>query len=596
MGDLIKLLPEHVANQIAAGEVIQRPASVVKELLENAIDAGAQQVKLILKDAGKAFIQVIDNGKGMSASDAKLCWERHATSKINSAEDIYNIRTMGFRGEALASIASVAQVEMRSRRAEGAVGTLIQIEGSDIRKVEEAAMNPGTSISVRNLFYNIPARRNFLKSNPVETRHIIDELMRAALANPETGFSMHHNDEEVFDLKPGDLRHRISELFGNKQPADLLALSEHTSIVNVTGFVGGPSLARKNRGEQFFFVNRRYIRDPYLNHAVVNAFESLISKEQYPFYVIHFDIDPSLIDVNIHPTKTEIKFEDEKSIYQIVRAVTRKALGQHYHIPTFEPASEDSFLRLPSHPGPVTEERIGDISPSPDRGSFTRHAASSDWQQLFDVIRNTGNPQPSAGEERETLLPPESPTRNIMQLHHTLILSQVKSGIMLIDQQAAHERVLYERYCAALESAPLPSQQKLFPKAVTLAATDEHILREILHEIRSLGFDINELGRNTFVVNGVPSELNDHPEQELVDKLLEQYKQHAGNIHGKKERVARAIALRAAIKAGTRLSHEEMTTLIDQLFACRTPDYSPDGKRCVVTLRLEELMTMLSRR
>lgn len=336
MSDIIKLLPDHVANQIAAGEVIQRPASVVKELLENSIDAGSTDIKLLIKEGGKTFIQVMDNGKGMSPTDARMCWERHATSKISQTEDIYQIKTMGFRGEALASIASVAQVELKTKRAEDNVGTLILIEGTEVKKQEPAALANGTAISVRNLFYNIPARRNFLKSNPVETRHIIDEFSRVALANPNIAFSMYNNDEEVYALKAGTLEQRIEQMFAYRTFEHILPADEQTTIINVNGFIGKPEISRKTRGEQFFFVNGRFIKDAYLNHAVVNCYENLISKEQFPFYVLHISIEPSQIDVNVHPTKTEIKFEDERAVYQIIRAVVKKALGQHYHVQLYE--------------------------------------------------------------------------------------------------------------------------------------------------------------------------------------------------------------------------------------------------------------------
>jgi DNA mismatch repair protein MutL len=608
MSDIIKLLPEHVANQIAAGEVIQRPASVVKELLENAIDAGGTDIKLLIREGGKTFIQVIDNGKGMSPSDARMCWERHATSKISAAEDIYNIRTMGFRGEALASIASVAQVELKTKRAEDNVGTLILIEASEVKKQDSFAGNQGTSLTVKNLFYNIPARRNFLKSNPVETRHIIDEFLRVALANPEIGLSMYNNDSEVYTLPSGDLEKRIKDVFGYKSPDQILPAEEETTIINIKGFVGKPEHARKTRGEQYFFVNKRFIRDAYLNHAVASCYENLMPKEQYPFYVLHIDIDPAQIDVNVHPTKTEIKFEDERSVYQIVKAVAKKAIGQYYHVPTYEPASEDTFLNL-TRPQPSENTYKPTSAPSGPRKSdpftkstFTKPAARTDWEELFSVMNKqndvVGKQFAPARHEAEQLkiVNEENSTRNIMQVHQSLIISQIKSGILLIDQQAAHERILFEKYMTALENSPVASQQKLFPKTVVLQAAEEQLLKEMMTEIRALGFDINEFGKHTFAVNGVPAELNHYNEQDLVTQLIEGYKQQSATVLNKQEKVARTLAKRASMKSGKTLTVEEMSRLIDELFACKEPNYTPDGKVCLLTISLQQLFDLIGKK
>jgi DNA mismatch repair protein MutL len=606
MSDIIKLLPEHVANQIAAGEVIQRPASVVKELLENAIDAGSTDIKLLIKEGGKTFIQVIDNGKGMSPSDARMCWERHATSKIAAAEDIYNIRTMGFRGEALASIASVAQVELKTKREEDSVGTQIVIEGSEVKKQESFAGNTGTSLTIKNLFYNIPARRNFLKSNPVETRHIIDEFLRVALANPEIGLSMYNNDSEVYTLPAGDLEKRIKEVFRYKSPESVLPADEATTIININGFIGKPEFAKKTRGEQFFFVNKRYIKDAYLNHAVTSCFENLITKEQFPFYVLHIDIDPAQIDVNVHPTKTEIKFEDERSVYQIVKAVAKKAIGQHYHVPTYEPASDDTFLNLtrPDSPlnhksQPSTEHRQSDPF---TKNTFSKPAIKTDWEELFGVMNKNkdvvGKHFASGRHEAEQLkiVAEEKVSRNIIQVHQSVIISQIKSGILLVDQQAAHERILFEKYMIALEQNPIVSQQKLFPKTVLLQPADEQLLKEMMTEIRALGFDINEFGKHTFAVNGVPAELNNYNEQDLVTQLIEGYKQQASASLNKKEKVARTLAKKAAMKSGTTLTIDEMSKLIDELFACKEPNYTPDGKVCLSTISTQQLFDLIGKK
>ncbi len=608
MSDIIKLLPDHVANQIAAGEVIQRPASVVKEMLENSIDAGATSITLIVREGGKTYIQVSDNGKGMSPTDARMAWERHATSKISQAEDIYNIRSMGFRGEALASIASVAQVELKTRRAEDTVGTLIQVEATEVKKQEPVAMNKGTSITVKNLFYNIPARRNFLKSNPVETRHIMDEFIRVSLAFPHIAFSMFNNDDEVYKLTSGSLEQRITQLFSYKTFEHILPTDEETTIVNVSGFIGKPELAKKTRGEQFFFVNGRFIKDAYLNHAVINCYENLITKEQFPFYVLHISIDPEQIDVNVHPTKTEIKFEDERAVYQIIRAVVKKALGQHYHVPTFEPASNDTFLNLdtPTKTDFTQKQFPFEKSPiptfSPKSNPLERKNTEQDWKELFaimqkdrDIVGRGKNVQQEDTEFATLNVEQENYTQHLFQLHNSIIFSQIKTGVMLIDQQAAHERVLYEKYLQALANHPIASQQKLFPRSVSFSPPDAQLLKEIADEIRALGFDINDLGGNTFVVNGVPAELSNHEEMHLLTEMIENYKQQSFASLNKHERLSRSLAKKAAIAHGTRLTSEEIKILIDELFACSQPNYAPDGRQCIITLKMEDVFKMFNK-
>ncbi len=612
MSDVIKLLPDHVANQIAAGEVIQRPASVVKELLDNAIDAEATLIQLMIKEGGKVLIQVIDNGKGMSPTDARMCWERHATSKITQTEDIYHIKTNGFRGEALASVASVAQVELKTKNAQDTIGTLILIEGSEVKKQEGVACNQGTSVVVKNLFYNIPARRNFLKSNPVETRHIFDEFTRAALAHPEIAFTLHNNNEEVYNLRGGDLPQRIEQVFGYKIGNHLLTAYEETTIATIKGYVGKPEHAKKTRGEQFFFVNNRFIKDAYLNHAVMSCYENLISKEQFPFYVICIDIDPTQIDVNVHPTKTEIKFEDERSLYQILRAVCKKAIGEHYHVPTYVPSNDDSFLNLGSRFTPTQNpNNYQPNSESPhvtnpnaiggfnnNRDSFTlNRTQNKDWQELFgilekkDTIGDVGPKRYNKTLDELALEEEQNSARHFTQIHATFILSQIKSGVMLIDMQAAHERVLYEKYMQALLNQPMATQQKLFPKTINLNAADAMLLNDLLADIRALGFDVNDLGGNTFSINGVPAELNHYNEQHLIDEVLENYKKQSGST--KHQNIARILAQRASVKPGTRLSVEEMNTLVDELFACTENKLSPGGKSCFSTLSLDELYKLI---
>jgi len=594
MTDLIKLLPDHVANQIAAGEVIQRPASVVKELLENAIDAGSTKVSVIVKEGGKALIQVIDNGKGMSAIDALLCWERHATSKISAVEDIFAIRTMGFRGEALASIASVAMVEMKTRREADKVGTLIRIQGSEIKANEQTAAIEGTSITVKNLFYNVPARRNFLKSDAVEMRHIMDEFVRVALANPQVAMSLYTNDNESYNLKSGTAEDRIKDLFSHSKEGDLLPLHEQTTIATIKGFAGAPAIAKKTRGEQFFFVNNRFIKDPYLNHAVVSCYENLIQKEQFPFYVIYIDIDPAQIDVNVHPTKTEIKFEDERAVYQIVKATVKRSLGEHFHISTFEPTGGDI---MPGGSGGYTGG-----SSRTDKGwqfdKTEKHIQTpKDWQELYSILHSpqTIGDLPKNQTYNTPLHAPQeeissgTTKNNILQIHGRYILVQVKSGLLLIHQQRAHERVLYERYLRTGENASIITQQKLFPESIHVSASDEQLLLEILDEMRGFGIDISHFGKQTFIISGMPQDSNGHSEKELVLSLLEKYKDQAYASFKPHERMARIMAAKLCIQSGQLLNPEEMTSLTDELFACSEPSVSPDGSPVTKLLKLEEL-------
>jgi DNA mismatch repair protein MutL len=608
MLDVINLLPDHVANQIAAGEVIQRPASIVKELLDNSIDAGASQIKLIVNDAGKALVQVIDNGKGMSETDARMCWERHATSKIKTIEDVFKIKTMGFRGEALASVSSVAQVELKTKRINDTVGTYILIEGSKIIKQEAVATENGTSISVKNLFFNIPARRNFLKSNPVELRHIIDEFTRAALANPHIGFEFFHNQDLMHKLKPSDLAFRICELMTDKKPDGLLLFEEQTTIMNVSGFIGKPQLAKKTRGEQFIFVNSRFIKDAYLNHAIVSGFENIIAKDQYPFYCINIEIDPSKVDVNIHPTKTEIKFEDEKNIYQILRAIARKALGENFDMPILsDDFGGQNFMGshlLKQQPKEIdtqdqTVQSMGRTSADKNDWLKTAYASSRNfkkhqtpnWEELFKV---------SPTEVTQSEIPKQQPLiennkqtgQQFLQIQQTYIATQIKSGLLLIHQQSAHERILFEKYLIAIHQQPIVSQQKLFPKAIALSAADESILIEIMPEIKALGFDVNEFGKNTFVVNGVPAEMEYNDEEELILDLISNYKSNRNLADSKHELIAKILAKKAAIKSGTVLANDEMNRLVDELFACKEPKYSPDGKSCLLTLSMADLANM----
>ncbi|MBW4891183.1 DNA mismatch repair endonuclease MutL [Mucilaginibacter sp. HMF5004] len=618
MSDIIQLLPDAVANQIAAGEVVQRPASAVKELVENAIDSGADKIQLILKDAGKALIQVIDNGCGMSLTDARMCFERHATSKIKKAEDLFAIRTMGFRGEAMASIAAIAQVELKTRRVEDELGTIIEIEGSEIIKQEPCQCNAGTSVCIKNLFYNTPARRNFLKGNSVETRHIIDEFQRVALANPHIFFTMHHDGQEVYHLPATQLKQRIIHLLGNQYNQRLVPVEEDTTIIKLRGFVGKPEFARKTRGEQFFFVNNRFIKDAYLNHAVMTAFEELLPDESYPLYVLFIEIDPSKIDINVHPTKTEIKYQDEKAIYMIIRSAVKRSLGRYNITPTIDFDQENSIehlitpkpfeeiiqpsIRFNADFNPFAPEAKADRAPSSrPSGDYQKTPIPQNWETLYEISKRDTVEQQQMEVHNKSIEVEEqqvskSSERQLSQIHNRFILSQIKSGFMLVSQQAAHERVLYERFLQQLDSHSGVSQQSLFPQSVTLNAADYVLLKELLNDIRALGFDIREFGKNTVVVEGIPAELPNANEHELLEHLLEGFKNNQSALKlDKRDNLARSLARNAAIKAGTKLSLEEMNILIDQLFACQMPNISLGGKPIIITFTLTELLERFDR-
>ncbi|HLS37217.1 MAG TPA: DNA mismatch repair endonuclease MutL [Sphingobacterium bovisgrunnientis] len=620
MSDIIQLLPDAVANQIAAGEVVQRPASAVKELIENAIDAGADRIKLIVKDAGKTLIQVIDNGCGMSVTDARLCFERHATSKIRKAEDLFAIRSMGFRGEAMASIAAIAQVELKTRRIEDELGTVVQIEGTKVVNQFPEALPAGTSISVKNLFYNIPARRNFLKSNSVEMRHIIDEFQRIALANPEIFLSLHSDNNELFHLTPGTLKQRIVHLFGNNYNQKLVPVEEETSIINLTGFIGKPEYAKKTRGEQFFFVNKRFIRDPYLNHAVMNAYEEILPSETFPMYVLFIDIDPSKIDINVHPTKTEIKYEDDKAIYAIIRSAVKRSLGRYNITPSLDFDQETSFSGMISSK-PIDEiqaptitfnpnfnpfeSEIGSLRPSNNSRSneyssrFEREAIPKNWDTLYQITETeTATQLPlldteeQETDERPVIIPKAESKKSFFQIHNRYIVSQIHSGIMLIDQQAAHERILFEQYKEQLENNQGSSQQSLFPTTIDLSPSDFELMDDILPELQTLGFQLRPFGKTTYIVDGIPADLgNNINEKQIIEQLLEDYKHNRTELKvDKRDHLAKSLAKSAAIKAGIALNNDAIEELIDKLFACESPNISVHGKPTIITLTLAELM------
>lgn len=617
MPDIIHLLPEAVANQIAAGEVVQRPASAVKELIENAIDAGADHIRLMIKDAGKSLIQVIDNGCGMSAADARLSLQRHATSKITRAEDLFAIRTMGFRGEAMASIAAVAQLEIRTRKHEDELGTVIKVAGSEILSEEMDAAPAGTSIAVKNLFYNIPARRNFLKSDGVELRHIIDELQRVALAHPEIHFTMHQDGSEVYHLPPTSLKQRIVHLFGKNYNERLVPIEEDTTIIKLHGFIGKPQFARKSRGEQFIFVNKRFVKDAYLNHAILKAYEEVLPDDTFPLYVLFIEIDPSKIDINVHPTKTELKYEDEKSIYAIVRSAVKRSLGQYNISPSLDFQQESDFSGL-IRPKPLDEIRPPTIDFNPDfnpfkgekssgqsetylAGSYLKEDKSNrpqNWEDLYEVTQRVETRQLDMDEEMG--LNQESdqvaPSR-LIQLHKRFVLSQIHSGFMLIDQQAAHERILYEQFLSQLQSRQGISQQSLFPQTLTLNPGDMALVREILPEIQALGFQLREFGKNTFLIEGVPADLGTGlRETEVIESLLEDLKnKQARSLPDRRDQLARSLARSASIKAGVELTQTEMVELIDRLFACESANVSIQGKPVILTFTTQDLLEQFGR-
>jgi DNA mismatch repair protein MutL len=527
MSDIIRLLPDALANQIAAGEVVQRPASVVKELLENAVDAGSTTIQLIIREAGKSLVQVIDDGSGMSETDARMSFERHATSKIKHSDDLFAIRTLGFRGEALASIAAVAQVELRTRRESEELGTLIRMEASQLKAQESVASLPGTNIAVKNLFFNVPARRNFLRSNPVEMRHILDEFQRVALANPQINFSLYHNDQEVYNLQAGKLSHRIVGIYGKSYREQLAPCQEETPFVSVTGYIGKPEFAKKTRGEQFFFVNNRYVRHNYLHHAVMTAFEGLLADESYPFYVLFIEIDPVHIDINVHPTKTEIKFDDERSVYAIILASVKKALGTHNISPSLDFGFNVNFPGLDAMPAPSQTDSYKSAAASYTKTPLEKSNLNN-WKALYQEFQNNFPKQEMPDEKEQegfSSLTFESKANDMpatkansapvptdrevatFQLHYKYIVAQVKSGMMLIDQHAAHERILYDRFMMSLLESTAVVQQLLFPVTIDLNPSDFLILMEIQGEITKLGFSFRLLGKNTVVVEGIPADV-----------------------------------------------------------------------------------------
>lgn len=618
MPDIIQLLPDNIANQIAAGEVIQRPASAVKELLENAVDAGADEIKLIITDAGKALVQVIDNGKGMSETDARMAFERHATSKIRNIDDLFHIKTMGFRGEALASIAAVAQVTVKTRREEDEAGTMLQIENSEVTQQEPVAVPIGTSIAMKNLFFNVPARRNFLKSNPVEMRHITDEFIRVAMAFPHIFFSLSANGQQVFHLEKGSLKQRIVQICGNNYNAKLVSVHEKTDYMNVSGFVGKPETAKKTRGDQYFFVNNRFIKSAYLNHAVMGAFDEMIAKDSFPMYALFIDLDPSQIDINVHPTKQEIKFEDEKIVYAFVQSAVKHALAQFSITPTLDFDLDASIQQLDAVSKPFTNEQQSSAAASPLYQTFSqknqahfieKKSGEKNWKDFYEggnTAKSTGftplteafavhQPEPVV-QQAAAIESQEPQYQAALQLHNSYIVVATQNGYLLVQQQNAHERILYERFATALEGKAIATQQSLFPTTIELTPADAVLLASLLSELLQLGYLIEPFGAHTFVIQGTPANVETGNEKTAIEKMLEQYKHFSTDVKfSKKEKILRTMAWQQSIKAGKQLTVAEMQQLIDDLFACATPNTTPNGKPTYLSFKKEELDKLFGR-
>ncbi|MCE2655208.1 MAG: DNA mismatch repair endonuclease MutL [Sediminibacterium sp.] len=623
MSDTIHLLPDHIANQIAAGEVIQRPASAVKELMENAVDAGATQIKLIVNDAGKALIQVIDNGKGMSVTDAQNAFARHATSKISTIEDLFQIRTMGFRGEALASIAAVAQVSLKTKRSEDELGTLVEIENSKVTECSSIVHDTGTSISMKNLFFNVPARRNFLKSNGAELKHIIEEYTRVALSFPEIFFSLTSNGQDVYHWEGGSFKQRAIQVLGNNYQTKLVTVGEQTDYLTVSGFVGKPETARKTRSDQYFFVNRRFIKSAYLHHAVANAFEGLLPKDSYPSYILYIDVDPSQIDINVHPTKQEIKFEDDKIIYAFVQAAVKHALAQFSVAPSLDFSLDANIQQLDAIQKPFTTDKVQSATSNSLYAGFTQKnqahfipksssANDTDWKSFFTNIPSASNETSEISEttsstesyivkpssmglykETESLSVHEDAL--LLQLHNTYIIAPTQSGCIILHQQLAHERVLYEKYQRA-SSHPHATQKSLFPVVLELSPSDAILLDEMLEDLSIIGYEIESFGSNSFIIQGIPADVLSGNEKNAIELLLEQFKHFTGEVkYSKREKLIRCMSRQMAIKAGQSLSQKEMHTIIQSLSECDIPNVTASGAPTYIEFKESYLDGLFSR-
>lgn len=618
MPDTINLLPDSLANQIAAGEVIQRPASAVKELLENAVDADATEVKLVVLDAGKALIQVTDNGSGMSETDARMCFERHATSKISHVDDLFHIRTMGFRGEALASIAAVAQVELRTKRAHDETGTYIEIENSHVIRQEPAATATGTCVAMKNLFFSVPARRNFLKSNAAEMRHIIDEFLRVALAFPQLFFSFTSNNQQVFHLERGTLKQRVVQLLGSQYTSKLVTVHENTDYLNIHGFVGKPDTAKKTRGDQYLFVNNRFIKSAYLNHAVMSAYQQLIPADSFPLYVLFIDLDPQQVDVNVHPTKQEIKFEDEKIVYAFVQAAVKHALAQYSITPTLDFELDANIQQLEAVNKPFTEQDKAAATSSALYSSFSKanqaHFIETDkselrhWKDFYEPRQEPASSQTPMPEQPDpafnSLLSATylyqsmqvDENTELMQLLNTYIIAPMAAGYVLIHQQAAHERILYERYGAAVQSQGIAIQKNLFPLTLRFSAQDAVLFNELITDLSLLGYSIEPFGNNDFVIQGTPADVDQGNEKQVIESMLEQYKHFSNDFKfSKREKLVRSLASQHAVKPGKRLTQREMHLLVKELFQCDTPNATVGGNPTYMEFKKEYLDKMFGK-
>lgn len=612
MSDIIQLLPDHVANQIAAGEVVQRPASVVKELLENAIDASATEINLIIKDSGKTLIQVIDNGKGMSDTDARLSFERHATSKIRDAQDLFKLETKGFRGEALASIAAIAHVEMKTKRPEDEFGTAILIEGSSVKSQEVAVTPKGTSVAVKNLFYNIPARRNFLKSDAVELRHITDEFHRIALSHPEIAFNFYHNSAEFFSLSKENYRQRIVHIFGPKTNEKLVPVKEETEVLRITGFVGKPEFSKKTRSEQFFFINQRFVKSPYLNHAVKAAFEGLLKDGYRPSYFLNLEVDPKTIDINIHPTKTEIKFDDEHTLYAILRSAIKHSLGQFAIAPVLDFEQQSQFntpynFKNKQASAPAIEVDRN-FNPFKDQiGQSKRMYQTSfnkgnipEWEGLYvglkpvnqEDLQETHHGRIESDKQTESIFDknPLYSAKATFQLQNKYIVSTLKSGLLVIDQNRAHQRILYESYLRHMTQKEATSQQLLFPLKISMSSTELKIIKNLQSDLEHSGFIFSALRDEELIITGVPVGVPDSEVSIIIEQLISDVENDIPEANfSATDLLAKSLAKSLAIKNGQLLNNEEQEHMVNSLFGCKEPNVSPTNQPTFVTMSVSDI-------
>lgn len=604
MSDIIQLLPDHVANQIAAGEVVQRPASVVKELLENAIDAEATEIKLLVKDAGKTLIQVIDNGIGMSETDARMAFERHATSKIKSADDLFNLTTKGFRGEALASIVAVSHVELKTKQEDNELGVQIKLEGSKIISQIPTTMPTGTSIAVKNLFYNIPARRNFLKSDTVEMRHIIDEFQRVAMVHPSISFALYHNDGELFNLKKSNLRQRIVGILGSKTNEKLVPLSEETDILRIKGFIAKPNFAKKKRGEQFFFVNDRFIKHNYLHHAVVSAFEGLLSHGYHPSYFLYLEVPKNTIDINIHPTKTEVKFDNEHALYAMIRSTVKHSLGQYNVAPVLD-FDKDATLDIPygykekksSTPQIKVDPTFNPFETEKKHTPSYKKESSANWESLYVNMDNNDalsveHLEVDSQEVTQELFDNRTVSSNnkTFQIHQKYILTVIKSGVVMIDQNLAHQRILYEELLTKITIDESASQQLLFPLELTFTNLETGILKEMRSDLENIGFQFDSIVSDSIVIKGIPTIIKESEIKAILEELLENVRHEIPETSfSQTDIIAKSLAKSLAIKNGVKLAIAEQENILENLFSCKEPNHSPYGKSTFITLPFEEI-------